>query len=64
MTCAVPGLRSVSVDRSAAGAHEWPPSVGCDPAGLSARVRGHRVRLQPRYSHSFPAYTLRAGMVM
>lgn len=57
------GVRSVHVDRPAAGAHERSSSVGRDTAGLSPGVRRHRVRQQPGHAHSVPAHPLGPGQL-
>ncbi len=59
--CVCAGVRPVSVDRQAAGAHEWSSSLGCHPAGLPVGVGGHRVRIQPGNSHRLPAHPVSAG---
>lgn len=59
--CVRAGVRLVSVDRKAAGAHERSPSLGRHPAGLPAGVGSHGVRLQPGNPHGLPAHSLGAG---
>lgn len=59
--CVRAGVRPVSVDWQAAGAHERSPSLGRHPAGLPAGIGGHGVRLQPSNPHRLPAHPLGAG---
>lgn len=59
--CVFAGVRPVSVDRQAAGAHEWSPSLGRHPAGLPLGVGGHWVRVQPGNSHRLPAHPVSTG---
>lgn len=59
--CVCVGVRSVSVDRQTAGAHEWSSSLGRHPVSLPAGVSGHRVRLQPSNSHRLPAHPVSTG---
>lgn len=59
--CVYSGVRAECVDRQTAGADEWSPPVDGHAAGLPARLRGYRVRQQPRHSHRVPTYPLCSG---